>query len=192
MGDKGWLTENWRYKKRRAGEETHPGMPPVFLNQKIKINKMGPRSFPTPNLNSNSQTIGKRNAKSPQKKALSIKTILRNNTSITRPPGVKKWREMVTKKSSPFSTRPPPIHTTVLGLHLWLVNFLLDVMAEPLLTFIQKNITRTRVARPSCYYCYLFLVLTSSPSEKAFILISVPIWSTDRNVICMALRKKQK
>ena len=45
-----------------------------------------------------------------------------------------------------------------------------------------------RVAWASCYYCYLFLMLTSSPSEKAFILVRVPIWSTDRNVIRMALK----
>lgn len=118
MGDKGWLTEKRGYKKRRAGEETDPGMPPVPLNHKIKINKMGPKIISHPKSYSNSQTIGKRNAKSPQKKALNIKTILRNNMSIRDHQGLKKQHEMGTKKSSPFSTQPLPIQTAILGLHL--------------------------------------------------------------------------
>lgn len=110
----------------------------------------------------------------------------------TRTPGVKKQHEMEAKKSSPTP------HIIIInpyggfGNKPLTGNFLSENMTEPFLTLLQENITHTRVAWSSCYYCYLFLVLTSSPSEKAFILISVPIWSTDRNVICMALQKKQK
>lgn len=55
-----------------------------------------------------------------------------------------------------------------------------------------SNRLHTRVARPTRHHRYVFLVLTSSPPEKTFILVSIPIWSTDRNVICMALQKNKK
>lgn len=45
----------------------------------------------------------------------------------------------------------------------------------------------TRVARSPRDDCYLFLMLASSSPEEAFILVSVSVWSTNRNIICVTL-----
>lgn len=44
-----------------------------------------------------------------------------------------------------------------------------------------------RITRSSWYHCYLFLVLASSSPEEAFILVSVSIWSTNWNIVCVTL-----
>lgn len=44
-----------------------------------------------------------------------------------------------------------------------------------------------RITRSSWYHCYLFLMLASSSPEEAFVLVSVSIWSTNRNIVCVTL-----
>lgn len=198
VGDEGWQVKE-RQEKRRAGEEMHPGhhlwlswiLPTLSTQSKQWKSTYWAHIISHPKPYSNHQTTDKRHAKSPQKKTLSIKSVWRSNIVNKRPLEAKKQHKMGGKSPLP-ATQSSPMRTALLGIHLWLQTFFEKMWQNHFQHLFRKTSQHTRVAWSSRYYCYLFLVLTSSSSEKAFVLIRVSIWCTDRNVICMALQKKQK